>query len=224
MMMLSFWSNRESTIGKKTDWPWGSTRQLSMTCQNGFKKRKNLLGFWFLPGRQCTIIQQPQFKAETYLQYHPGPHHQSSRSRLNTVRELAKQTIRSQFIKRAAPSGRAAFLIGGETLHVLLYLPTGKAKLEPLGGKRLMELQRKFKHVGILMVDEKSMEMLWMVSECLIQAMSIKTSILATCPSFCLAIGNNYPLLGIPHSTSRIQRNPGDSTCTSCLTMLSSLT
>ena len=146
---------------------------------------------------------------------------------LNTVRELARQTIGSQFIKRAAPSGTAAFLIGGETLHSLLYLPIGKAKLEPLGGERLMELQRKFEHVGILMVDEKSMmgqEMLGMVTERLIQAMSIKTSILATCPSFCLAIGNNYPLLGIPHSTSPIQRNPGDSTCTSCLTMLSSST
>ena len=58
-------------------------------------------------------------------------------------------------------------------MHVLLYIPTGKAKLEPLGGKRLMELQRKFEHVGILMVDEKSMmgqEMFWMISERLMQA------------------------------------------------------
>ena len=58
-------------------------------------------------------------------------------------------------------------------MHALLYLPIGKAKLEPLGGERLMELQRKFEHVGILMVDEKSMmgqEMFWMISERLMQA------------------------------------------------------
>ena len=92
---------------------------------------------------------------------------------LNAVRQLARGTIGSQFIKRAAPSGTAAFLIGGETLHSLLCLPIGTAKLEPLGGERLMELQRKFEHVGLLMVDEKSMigqEMFWMVGERLKEA------------------------------------------------------
>ena len=92
---------------------------------------------------------------------------------LNTVRELARQTMGSQFIRTAAPSGTAAFLIGGETLHGLLYLPIGNAKLQPLVGERLMELQKKFEPVGVLIIDEKSMvgqEMFWMVSERLKQA------------------------------------------------------
>ncbi|MBM3938769.1 MAG: hypothetical protein FJ333_08995, partial [Sphingomonadales bacterium] len=92
---------------------------------------------------------------------------------LNTVRELARQTIGSQFIRRAAPSDTAAFLIGGETLHSLLYLPIGNAQLQPLVGERLMELQRKFEPVGVLIIDEKSMigqEVFWMISERLKEA------------------------------------------------------
>ena len=92
---------------------------------------------------------------------------------LNAVRQLARMTIGSQFIRRAAPSGTAAFLIGGETLHSLLCLPIGNTKLELLGGERLMQLQEKFKDVGILMIDEKSMmgqEMFWMINERLKEA------------------------------------------------------
>jgi len=92
---------------------------------------------------------------------------------LNAVRKFARTSGMSHFIRRAAPSGTAAFLIGGETLHSLLCLPIGTAKLEPLGGERLMELQRKFQDVGILMIDEKSMmgqEMFWMVNERLKEA------------------------------------------------------
>jgi hypothetical protein len=92
---------------------------------------------------------------------------------LNAVRQLATANIGSQFVKTAAPSGTAAFLIGGETLHSLLYLPLGSGKLEPLAGERLMELQRKFENVGLLVIDEKSMmgqEMFWMIGERLKQA------------------------------------------------------
>jgi hypothetical protein len=67
----------------------------------------------------------------------------------------------------------AAFLIGGETLYSLLYLPIGKAKLEPLQGEQLAEVQRRFLKVGVLIIDEKSMlgqEIFWMVSERLKQA------------------------------------------------------
>ena len=93
---------------------------------------------------------------------------------LNAVRQEATVTIGSQFVTTAAPSGTAAFLIGGETLHSLLYLPLGTGKLEPLPeSERLMELQRKFEHVGLLVIDEKSMmgqEMFWMIGERLKQA------------------------------------------------------
>ena len=92
---------------------------------------------------------------------------------LNAVRQLAANTIGSQFVLTAAPSGTAAFLIGGETLHGMLYLPLGNSKLDPLIGERLFELQKKFQHVGILFIDEKSMmgqQMFWMVGERLKQA------------------------------------------------------
>ena len=76
---------------------------------------------------------------------------------MNIVKEYAKQELGPNFIKAAAPSGTAAFLIGGETLHGMLSLPVGKAKLEPLQGERLQALQNKFSETGIIMIDEKSM-------------------------------------------------------------------
>ena len=92
---------------------------------------------------------------------------------LNAVRAHATLHLDINFVKSAAPSGTAAFLIGGETLHSLLYLPIGRAKLEPLQGERLAEIQRRFHKVGVLIIDEKSMigqEIFWMVSERLKQA------------------------------------------------------
>ena len=75
---------------------------------------------------------------------------------LNTVQHYAKNIVGSDFITAAAPSGTAAYLIGGETLHSLLYLPVGRTTLEPLQGDRLQDLQNKFSGVGILVIDEKS--------------------------------------------------------------------
>ena len=92
---------------------------------------------------------------------------------LNAVRGFCCSTIGHEFVKTAAPSGTAAFLIAGETLHSLFYLPIGTAKLEPLQGDRLVELQKRFEKVGILIIDEKSMigqEIFWMVSERLKEA------------------------------------------------------
>ena len=59
---------------------------------------------------------------------------------LNTVKRYASMIFSSGFITAAAPSGTAAYLIGGETLHSLLYLPVGKLKFEPLEGARLQEI------------------------------------------------------------------------------------
>jgi len=92
---------------------------------------------------------------------------------LNAVRHFAAQEISPQFVKAAAPSGTAAFLISGVTLHNLLYLPLSSGKFEPLEGERLRELQQKFENVGVLVIDEKSMigqEVFWMVSERLKEA------------------------------------------------------
>ena len=76
---------------------------------------------------------------------------------LNTVKRYASSVFSSGFVTAAAPSGTAAYLIGGETLHSLLYLPVGKSKLDPLQGDRLQALQERFENVGILVIDEKSM-------------------------------------------------------------------
>ena len=70
---------------------------------------------------------------------------------------MLKNIVGSDFITAAAPSGTAAYLIGGEPLHSLLYLPIGRTTLEPLQGDRLQDLQNKFSRVGILVIDEKSM-------------------------------------------------------------------
>jgi hypothetical protein len=77
---------------------------------------------------------------------------------LNTIRRyaLSKPQLSKDFIKSAAPSGTAAFLIGGATLHGLLLLPrTGQ--FQPLSEVKKAQLQQKLKHVGLLVIDEKSM-------------------------------------------------------------------
>jgi hypothetical protein len=77
---------------------------------------------------------------------------------LNTMRRYStnRPELPKDFIRSAAPSGTAAFLIGGETLHGLLHLPVGPS-LQPLSIGHKFVLQQKMKHVGLLVIDEKSM-------------------------------------------------------------------
>ena len=98
---------------------------------------------------------------------------------LNTLRRWVKEEMPqrgSEFILTAAPTGAAAFLIGGSTLHSLLHLPTNLKKdkpLQPLDANRLKGLQEKFQRVAVLIVDEKSMigqKTFWMMSERLKEA------------------------------------------------------
>ena len=78
---------------------------------------------------------------------------------LNTLRAASNSLFPGDsYIAAAAPSGTAAFLIRGETLHRMLCLPVGKAsQFEDLQGPRLMDLQGRFADVGLLVIDEKSM-------------------------------------------------------------------
>ena len=48
---------------------------------------------------------------------------------LNTVKRSVKEELgRDGFVQAAAPSGTAAYLINGKTLHSLFYLPVGTSK------------------------------------------------------------------------------------------------
>ena len=96
---------------------------------------------------------------------------------LNTLRRWAQGNFNQDqdFILAAAPTGAAAFLIGGSTLHSLLYLPKleGGRKMPPLDASRLKSLQDKFRSVAVLIIDEKSMigqKMFYMISERLKEA------------------------------------------------------
>ena len=81
---------------------------------------------------------------------------------LNTLRRIIRTEYQGRlpanFIQTAAPSGTAAFIIGGKTLHSLLRLPIGASKgLKALEGDALARLQLSFEGVGLLVIDEKSM-------------------------------------------------------------------
>ena len=74
---------------------------------------------------------------------------------LNTLRQYSKTIGMGQdFIKTAAFTGSAAFLIGGETLHRLLSIPVNEKRKHHINE---MELQMRFKNCGLLIIDEKSM-------------------------------------------------------------------
>ena len=61
------------------------------------------------------------------------------------------------FVYTSAPSGTAAFLIKGETVHSLLMLPINYNSFDALPSNSLYELQKKFEKIGVLIIDEKSM-------------------------------------------------------------------
>ena len=74
---------------------------------------------------------------------------------LNTLRLYSKTIGMGQdFIKTAAYTGSAAFLIGGETLHRLLSIPVNENRKHHINE---LELQLRLKNCGLLVIDEKSM-------------------------------------------------------------------
>jgi ATP-dependent DNA helicase PIF1 len=60
-------------------------------------------------------------------------------------------------IKLVAFTGKAAFQVGGVTIHSLLSLKNDKNSLEPLSVEQLRQLQRSLKNTHFLFVDEMSM-------------------------------------------------------------------
>ena len=65
-----------------------------------------------------------------------------------------------RFILRGAPTGNAAFLIKGETLHALFKLPLNpdfKKEVKELNYNQLKELQDLFQGCKLVVIDEKSM-------------------------------------------------------------------
>ena len=66
----------------------------------------------------------------------------------------------SRAVTVAAPTGVAARLIGGSTLHSTFALPIEKSKvtaLRPLTGERLQRERLRWKHINWLIFDEISM-------------------------------------------------------------------
>ena len=79
---------------------------------------------------------------------------------LNCIQKYAYSVLGTgNTIKTAAPSGTAAYLVGGHTLHSLLYLPIGVAAkdMKDLESTRKEDLERTFKEVLFLFIYEKSM-------------------------------------------------------------------
>ncbi|KAJ5894968.1 hypothetical protein N7495_006659 [Penicillium taxi] len=61
-------------------------------------------------------------------------------------------------VKRAAPTGVAAYGISGQTLHSMFKLPVVLAsQYQPLSPGHLLSLQSDFRHTTYLIIDEKSM-------------------------------------------------------------------
>ena len=72
------------------------------------------------------------------------------------IQELATEAGRQNPVFRAAPTGIAAFNIVGKTLHSLLRLPV-KGKRSDLSVATLQSLQAMFQDCRFLIIDEKSM-------------------------------------------------------------------
>ena len=66
---------------------------------------------------------------------------------------------------KAAPTGTAGFLIGGDTLHATFHIDVGKNSVKkdvkPKSEMQLREIQNKWKDVQLVLIDEKSMMSLY---------------------------------------------------------------
>ena len=85
---------------------------------------------------------------------------------LNCVSQYATKKGGNNFLLKAAPTGTAAFLIRGNTLHSMFKLPlqvSTKKELPKLNENLTLELQGIFKNCKILVIDEKSMVGLYMM-------------------------------------------------------------
>ena len=85
---------------------------------------------------------------------------------VRTVSQYANMKGGYNFLLKAAPTGNAAFLIGGDTLHSMFKLPiqsSTKKELPDLSQDALRDLQSKFKNCKLLVIDEKSMVGLYML-------------------------------------------------------------
>jgi hypothetical protein len=72
---------------------------------------------------------------------------------INSISYLLKEKL-----KKAAPTGKAALLINGETIHSLFNLPVtnNKNKYNKLEGNKLKELQMNFSNIDFIIIDENS--------------------------------------------------------------------
>jgi hypothetical protein len=78
-------------------------------------------------------------------------------SMCSEVERIAWNNGRSSPILRAAPTGVAACNFGGSTLHSLFRFSVKEKSYQPLAPAHLKALQAKFKDIVYLIIDEKSM-------------------------------------------------------------------
>ena len=78
---------------------------------------------------------------------------------LNCVSKYIRSKANQNFLKVGAPTGTAAFLVKGNTLHSLFQLPINKSKgvIKEKSGDALRELQETFKGTELIVIDEKFM-------------------------------------------------------------------
>ncbi len=75
------------------------------------------------------------------------------------LRQMAREAGEPDPVRVLAPSGVAAWNIGGRTLHSSLAVPaSASASVTPLEGTRLANLQRHWKGVHFVIIDEKSID------------------------------------------------------------------
>lgn len=79
---------------------------------------------------------------------------------LNCLSQFIRLHAGKSFLKMAAPTASAGFLVKAQTLHSLLKLEITRStrrEITPLSGEVLKNIQEEFKDVQLLIIDEKSM-------------------------------------------------------------------
>ena len=88
---------------------------------------------------------------------------------IKCLTKLVRQAYGNSSVQVVAPTGNAAFLVGGQTIHSFFKIPVRsnkekKTELLPLGGEAAAAVQNNFSGLKLLIVDERSMVGLHMLA------------------------------------------------------------
>ena len=139
---------KETKLANQVDYPINQFSNIEMLFEEQFRAFAIVAEF-------IHRVQDNEDPEQLLLNVH-GSAGTGKSTWLEKVVSYSNQLLGAGSIKTCAPSGTAANLISGYTIHSLLHIYPA-SHVPPLTGRPLADIQREFRRVKIIAIDEKSM-------------------------------------------------------------------